>query len=428
MDSEKPASNFGWAIITVGFLVTAIRAGIGMQTLGFIVRPMQEEMGWQSSVITLCITLQLVVAAAIGPRVGRLLDRIGAKKILTVGLAANGLMLILVSNVQEVWQLGVVMVLFGGVTQACIGATMIMPFITKWFRKRRGFAMGFVSSGANLGSIFIAPLIVTLMGNGSDWRLAWFVIGLIPIVLVAPIVYAILNRGEGRQPSFADETAAKIKDDDPRSKIENKSKIKIEIPPEPVFTVREALRTPAFWKLIIAWNLVDFSMKGALLNKIPYALEMNYTTADGAGILAVYGILAIVGKLSIGWASDRMPLHVIGLILAAFQTAGMYMFIGAPDVYTLYLAYGILSGLSAGGLIALMPIMLANYFGSRFQGALSGITISLLLFSSVGGPMSASVIRDMTGSYENGFLLYTLLTLIAVGLFAFIRKPKLIII
>lgn len=409
-DVKKTPLYFGWLVILVGFLVTAVRAGIGMQTLGFIVQPMEAEMGWNSSVIMLCITLQLVVAAVIGPKAGKLLDRIGAKKILTVGLAANGIMLILVSFVQEIWQLALVMIFFGGVTQACIGNALIMPFITKWFKKRRGFAMGFVSAGANLGSASIAPLIVKLMGENADWRHAWFVIGLIPIVVIAPVVYLILNKSEDKKPRFAEAPAGQVRNASALAEV--------------TFTVKEAMRTPVFWKLIIAWNLIDFSMKGALLNKIPYALEMNYTAADAAGIIAMYGVLAIFSKLLTGWISDRMPLHLIGIALALLQAVSMYLFIDAPDLFTLYLAYGVLGGLSAGGLIALMPIILANYYGSKFQGALSGITLSLLLISSVGGPLSASIIRDVTGSYENGFLLYTMLTLIAVFLFALIRKPQ----
>lgn len=408
-NSKKNTFYFGWMVVFVGFLVTAIRAGIGMQTLGFIVKPMEAELGWTSSIITLCITLQLVVAAIIGPKVGKLLDNIGARKILTVGLVANGVMLILVSMVQEIWQLAMVMILFGGVTQACIGNTLILPLMTKWFRKRRGFVMGFVSSGANLGSVLIAPLIVGLMGHNSEWRYAWFMIGLIPIVVVAPIVYFIL-RSEGKRAAMAEEPVSQEKN--------------APATPEVAFTVKEALRTPVFWLVIIAWNLVDFAMKGAMLNKIPYALEMNFTPVDAAGIIALFGILSIVGKLMVGWISDRMPLHIIGITMALLQTVGMYLFIDAPDRFMLYLSYGILSGLSSGGLIALMPIILANYYGSKFQGALSGITISLLLFSSVGGPLSASIIRDLSGSYKNGFLLYAALTLLAALLFVIIRKPK----
>lgn len=408
MNPLKNAKFGGW-IVSVTFLVIAIRAGIGMQTLGFIIRPMADEMGWQSSVITLCITLQLVVAAVIGPRIGRLLDAVGAKKILTAGLVANGVMLILVSFVGELWQLAVVMILFGGITQACIGNSLIMPLITKWFVARRGFVMGFVSTGANLGSVLLAPLIVRLMGAHADWRFAWFVIGLIPIVLIAPIVYLVLDRGENIPPPAHEDPGTSS------------------TPRETTFTVGQALRNPVFWKLIVAWNLVDFAMKGALLNKIPYALEMGFSEADAAGIIALYGILAIAGKLLTGWISDRVPLHVVGVAMSILQAAGMYLFIDAPGTLTLYLSYGVLSGLSAGGLIALTPIMLANYYGSKFQGALSGITISLLLFSSVGGPVSASVIRDLSGSYRNGFLLYTALTLVAVILFALIRKPKPII-
>lgn len=408
-NSSKKNIYFGWYIILVGFLVTAIRAGIGMQTLGFIVKPMEAEMGWSPSAITTCITLQLVVAAIVGPRIGKLLDKIGAKKILTVGLLANGVMLILVSIVQNLWELALIMILLGGVTQACIGNSLIMPFITKWFDKRRGFVMGFVSAGANLGSVLIAPLIVTLMGDNADWRNAWLIIGLLPIVLIAPVVYFILNRSEKKQEAK----------DDSSEKTKNESDKK-----ELTFTVNEALKTPVFWKIIIAWNLVDFAMKGVLLNKIPYAIEMGFSDSDAAGILAVYGVCALLGKLLIGWISDKISVHWIGLTLGLSQTFGIFMFVDASNLTTLYASYGVLSGISAGGLIALMPIILADYFGSKFQGALSGVTMPLLLFSSVGGPLSASIIYDITSSYKNGFLLYTALTALATILFFLIRKPS----
>lgn len=409
-DNESFAYLTGW-VAFVGVLVSAIRAGIGMQTLGFIVTPMEEEMGWSSSSITLCITLQLIVAAIIGPKVGKILDGVGAGKILTAGLIANGLMLILISMIQQLWQLAAVMIVLGGIAQACIGNSLIMPFITKWFRKRRGFLMGLVSSGANFGSIALGPLIVFLMGDQANWRNAWLIIGLLPILIIAPVVFFVLHKAEKNQPNHH-------KDSDEKA-IEKEGDKK-----ELFFTVKEVLKSRIFWLIIIAWNLIDFAMKGALLNKIPYALEMGFSNSDAAGILATYSALAIVGKLAVGWFSDRIPLYIIGLILSALQACGLFFFIEASDATTLYIAYGILSGLSAGGLIALMPIILANYFGSKFQGSISGITLGLLLFSSLGGPLSASLIKDFTGSYQNGFILYTALSALAVVLFFFIRQPN----
>lgn len=270
--------------------------------------------------------------------------------------------------------------------------------------------MGIVSSGANLGAAILAPVVVLLMDSTNNWRSTWFLIGWLPII-ISPFIYFILRQNSKTEKESTDKFTSST-----LLPLQKKS-------PEISFTVKETLRTPVFWLLIIAWNLADFVMKGALLNRIPFSLEMGYEITDAAGIVVVYGIMAIIGKIGAGWFSDRISPNILAAILSLFQTLGLIIFIYGANKTVLYLAYSIISGLSSGGIIALMPIILAKYYGSKFQGAISGITNPLLLFAALGGPLSASVIQDITGSYKNGFILYIILSVATIILFVCLKRP-----
>lgn len=401
---------FGYYVVLTSFLMLAVRAGVGMQTLGFIIEPMQNEMKWSTTGITFSLTFQLIIAAVLAPYIGKRLDVFGARNILTTGLVANGVMLVLMAYVQQLWQLTLIIGLLGGISQACIGNSLVMPFISKWFHKNRGTMMGIVSSGANLGAAILAPVVVLLMDSTNNWRSTWFLIGWLPII-ISPFIYFILRQNSKTEKESTDKFTSST-----LLPLQKKS-------PEISFTVKETLRTPVFWLLIIAWNLADFVMKGALLNRIPFSLEMGYEITDAAGIVVVYGIMAIIGKIGAGWFSDRISPNILAAILSLFQTLGLIIFIYGANKTVLYLAYSVISGLSSGGIIALMPIILAKYYGSKFQGAISGITNPLLLFAALGGPLSASVIQDITGSYKNGFILYIILSVATIILFVCLKRP-----
>lgn len=391
--------------VVVGFVVNAVRAGIGVEAFAFMIDPMRTETGWTASSITLCITLEAVVAALVGPAVGRALDRHGARRILVGGLLANGLQLILVAQIDRLWEFAVITVLFGGVSQACIGNSLIMALVAKRTHRSPGAAMAVASAGANVGSLLVTPLLVMIMTVTGQWRISWMVIGLLPIAL-APLVLRMLERSPhtlSHSPT-ASSVADQVRSGDSSS-------------------LGTTLRTPQFWLLMTIWNLADFAMKGSLINKIPYAAEKGFTLAGGLGVTVLYGVCAIVGKLCTGWLAERFSLTFLGATLAGVYGAALYLFIGTSSATVLCLSMGIVGGLASGGMIALMPIILARHFGQAHQGAISGVVIALTLLSSVGGPLSGSVTKDVLGSYRGGFLCYLVLIAIAGVLFVWVRRP-----
>lgn len=397
--------HYAWYIALGCLAVACVRAGIGYQTMGFIINPAGEELGWSKTEITGVITFREVVAGLSAPFVGRWIDLWGPRYLIVGGAILVGLSLTLISFTSEFWQFGLFFGVIGGVGVACLSNAVVFPLVAKWFVAQRGRATGIVSSGANIGGMLLSPIIIWLM-TISDWRTTWFVLGFVPVVVLVPIALFVMRRQPediGLEPLGIDHASARQKQEAPKDSLAAE------------ITIRQAIRMPAFWLLMIGWNLTDFALKGALLHKIPAAETLGFSTAQAGGLIVTYGAFAILGKIGTGFLVERMPLRLAIGALTLMQACGLVLFINADNAFSLHLGYGTLSGFSAGGLIMMMPFLLASLFGRRNQGAIMGVVTPIVMVAGVGGPMLAAILFDLTGTYQLAFVIYAAVT-VAGGL------------
>lgn len=401
MQIGKPAHlHYAWYIAWACLAVSCIRAGIGFQTLGFIINPAREDLGWSNTQITGVIAIRELVAGMAAPLVGWWVDRRGPRVVMVAGAILVGLSLSMISIAQTFLQFSLILGVVGGIGVAGLSNAMVFPLIAKWFSAQRGRATGLVSSGANLGGILLSPLIIWLL-SVSNWRTSWFILGFLPVIILVPLAIFVLRR----EP--ADMGLMPFGDDQ-----ENASASPQEADARPELTLAQAMRSPSFWLLVVGWNLSDFVLKGALLHKIPAAESLGFSTAQAGSIVLTYGAFAILGKLLTGLIADHFSTRLVILGLSVLQAAGLIMFIGADSIWKIQLGYGALSGLSAGGLIMMMPFLLASLFGRKSQGIIMGVITPMVVISGVGGPMLAALLFDMTGSYIFAFEIYAVIAIL----------------
>ncbi len=392
--------HYAWYIALACLTISCIRAGIGFQTMGFIINPAREELGWSNTQITGVIALRELIAGIIAPLVGWLVDRRGPSIIILVGALLVGLSLGMVSFAHTFWQFALIFGVIGGLGVACLSNALVFPLIAKWFSIQRGRATGLVSSGANLGGILLSPIIIWLLSI-SDWRSTWFFLGFLPIIVLAPLAIFVLRR----QPAdigllpFGEEQGRVLAPEQGGNA-------------SPDMTLRDAMRSPGFWCLMIGWNLSDFVLKGALLHKIPAAESLGFSTSQAGGVILTYGVFAILGKLLTGFVVDQVSTKLVIFGLSTLQAMGLILFISAESIWQLQVGYGVLSGLSAGGLIMMMPFLLASLFGRKNQGVIMGVVTPLVMLSGIGGPMLAALLFDMTGSYLFAFKIYAVIAVL----------------
>lgn len=371
--------------------------------MGFIINPAREEFGWSNTHITGVIAFRELIAGIVAPFIGWLIDKQGPRIIILTGSVLVGLSFSIVSFAQTFWQFVLVFSVIGGIGIAGLSNALVFPLIAKWFSVQRGRATGLVSSGANLGGILLSPIIIWLL-SVSDWRSAWFFLGFLPVIILVPLAIFVLRREpEGMELQSSGEALIS------REWAEKNS---------PDLTLSEAIRTPGFWYLIVGWNLSDFVLKGTLLHKIPAAESQGFSTFQAGSVILSYGIFAILGKLLTGFVVDRLSPKLVILVLSALQALGIIVFIQAGSIWQLQLGYGVLSGLSAGGLIMIMPFLLASLFGRKNQGVIMGVVTPLIMISGIGGPLLAALLFDITGSYISAFEIYAVIA-VTSGLILF---------
>jgi len=77
---------FGWYMVAVCFAVNLIVFGISVNTFTVYVKPITTDMSWSRAKFSLGMTLASLVMGIMAPLVGRIIDRIGARIAMAVGI------------------------------------------------------------------------------------------------------------------------------------------------------------------------------------------------------------------------------------------------------------------------------------------------------------------------------------------------------
>ena len=181
---------YGWVVLAAAFVVITMSIGT-LFTLGVFLKPIEDSMGWSRSGIGAIGLFNWIVMGAGGVVSGFVSDRVGTRRVVLVGAGLLSAGLLLSSHVQQMWQLYVTfgLLIGAGVSAFYVPLTVLA---IKWFEGRRAMAAAVVSAGNGLGILALAPLTRWLISE-YDWRVAFFVLGVMALVVVVPC--ALLLKG-----------------------------------------------------------------------------------------------------------------------------------------------------------------------------------------------------------------------------------------
>ncbi|MGZ8194112.1 MAG: MFS transporter, partial [Methylosarcina sp.] len=183
----KPARmHYAWIILGVTFLCLFIAAAV-RSVPGIILLSLEHEFHWSRETITGAVSINLLLFGLAGPFLGRLMDLYGAKTItiLTISLVvlgAGGSLFM-----QEPWQL---YLLWGLIVGAGSGGTSIVmgsAIVNRWFKKRRGLALGVLGAAFSSGQLIFTPVLMNLNIH-QGWRAATLFIVLLLGLIILPLV------------------------------------------------------------------------------------------------------------------------------------------------------------------------------------------------------------------------------------------------
>src|ERR1700742_3830910 len=191
---------YGWIIVAVRFVTMAI--GVTARTsFSLLFPPIIDEFGWERGATAGAFSFGFLVSAAVSPLIGRLMDRLGPRSVMELGVALMAAGLLLAPLTTQPWHLYLTIGVLVGAGSICLGYSGQSLYLPNWFNRRRGLAIGLAFAGVGIGSVTLLPW-VQVMIDQTGWRTACTAMGLLVLIALAPINLLVRKRpGEpGLQP------------------------------------------------------------------------------------------------------------------------------------------------------------------------------------------------------------------------------------
>jgi MFS family permease len=391
---------YGYIIVGTCFLIMTLAYG-AQNAFGVFFKPMAKEFGWGRAETSGPFALCILVSGLLGIISGRLSDRFGSRKVVSLGGIILGLGFVLMSLINSLWQL----YLFYGVLVAIGLSAIYIPLVTmiaRWFTKRRGLMSGIGISGIGFG-IGVVPALASQLIIKFQWRTPLLVIGVVLMVSIALLAQLLRNAPEIISPP---------------SRPENQVKESLTV--DEGFSFVEATRTRQFWMIFTAWFFYGFFYQIGIVHIVPYATDLGMSTITAATILTTIGLVGTVGRISQGFISDRLGNK--NTVFASYALMGL-AYVGLAVVHFVWMLYifAVIFGFLFGIGILLIP-MVAEYFGFKELGFISGVLIFSNNLGGAIGPPLAGGIFDALGNYNLAFILCAAAGLVA-GLIVLLLKP-----
>ena len=187
--------------------------------------------------------------------------------------------------------------------------------------------------------------------------------------------------------------------------------------------IMEAARARRFWLLLAIYAICVFDDFFVTTHVVAFAQDRGVDAFLASNLLALMGLTGLIGVIIAGAFSDRSgPLWPTALAFAARVAVFALLMVdqSAVSVAVFALVFG-------GTFLVTAPltvVFVAESFGTRHLGALTGlITMVHQIFGGIGAYLGAAVF-DATGTYNAGFTTMLAASLVAVQLTLLLRQPR----
>jgi len=391
------------------------RQGPAVATLSIFIEPMTATFGWSRTEISGAVSLGGILGALLSPLLGPFLDRNGARAVLCFAVLFTAIPLLLLSFTESL----LVFYLLYCVARMNFAGPYdlgIYGSIVNWFVRKRTFVTS-LSTVALMAGLVAMPMIAHAVMQASDWRVAWLAVGGTVLIIGFLPTWALhVRRPEdlGQRPDGEPAPPAAASHGAPDT---------VAHAPEPAFTRRQAVATPAFWLLSLFTLLVYPVQSGISLHQAPFLIERGLDPAVAARAVSTFALLSGVAGFAFGFWPRRVGLRTALALVGLTLGASCALMFTVRDAPTAYAAAG-LFGIGVGGLITTLPIAWADYFGRRSFGAIRGVALSVQVGAQAAGPLLSGVLRDTTGNYNASLVTFAVLGFSGLGAALLAAPPR----
>ena len=389
---------YGWNITAMGTLGNALQGGFIIWAMGLYIAAFEDSFAGttrtQLNVVEVCLSVGVNVMS---PVLGYLVDRYSPRHIVALGAVALGTGLVLISQAGTLISIFAVYATLIPLGALALGMMPSSALIARWFRRRRGLALGISLAGSSIGGA-VAVRLVGLLFEDFGWRTGLLIVG-IGIIALAPLFLRLhVNNPEdigerreapGRQPEAAGAASE-----------------------EPTWSLPQMLRSPAAYLQGLLSACLFAVTLGMLANLGLHAKDLDFDGGETSVLYSVIAFFSFAGKIGFGSFVDRFGIRTAGFATIATLAGGLIAFLGT-STFVAVTAAAVVFGLGVGGVTPVWTSMISDRFGAQSFGRALGIQQPMHIPVTASAALSAGYIADTTGSYDLVFIVYTGLLLVA---------------
>lgn len=391
---------YGWVILAAGSIGMIMTSPGQTYAVSIFIDSFIVDLGISRSVVSTLYSVGTLVGSFALPFVGRQIDRRGGRMMVTAISALFGVACIYMGLIQNAVMLGLGFIAIRMLGQGSLGL-VCTNVINQWWVRRRGMVMGISGVLMSLLALGGFPNLIHWLIWQYGWRVAYSLLGLALLVLMAPLGYLFFRdkpEEYGLHPDGVKATPASEVTGSPAMIEEN-------------WTLSEAIQTRSFWVVALGLSAVSMLGTGLFFHMVSILNDGGLSAGEAASVFVPIAVTTALVNLGSGILIDRVRIRVI--LAAALLTLALSLWM-APRLQGLEWAflYGIVLGSTSGLQRTVSTVVWAAYFGRRHLGSITGLTSTILVAASALGPMPFGIARDLLGSYTTILTVCTIVPLL----------------
>ena len=440
---------FGWLMVAAGALILFASGPGQSHTFSVFLNHVADDLGLSHTEVSFAYGVATLAAAFGLPFAGRQVDRRGARRVLGVVSVLLGAAAIAFGFVNGlvVLALGFAAVRYLGQGCLFLGTSNI---VAQWFDRRRGLALGLIWLGFS-ASVALHPPFAQWLIETVGWREAWFWLGISSWALLLPALWFVRNRPEdvglrpdgvpapepdtgpkpGSQPqvsrAVSDRPGATSDPSPPGADVRGSEAAALPgmDPPEITgLTLKQALRTSAFWIVALGLSVLSLLMTGLFFHQVAVFQHRGLDPHVATRVFAITALVSVVSAPVLGRIMDRSPSRFVFAGAQVVMAAALVALHLVDDVATA-IVYAVVFGLAGASVQVNVGYLWADYFGRRHLGSIQGTGQTVLIVGASLGPLPFSLSLDFTGGYSAALIGSAFLgMLVAIAAAAFLRHPR----
>ncbi len=403
---------YGWAVLGVAGLGIFASGPGQSHTFSVFVGPVGRDLGLSNAAIASAYGLATLGAAFCLPLMGRLVDRHGPRRMMLLVVTLLGVACMLFGAAAGIVSLALA---FAALRFLGQGSLMMNSanIVAHWFSRRRGFAMSLMALGFGVSMAVHPPLGHWLIAE-MGWRQAWVVMGLLTwMLMLPPVLLLVYDRPEqrGLQP-----------DGERGDRREEPGGATGAAEPLAGLTLREALRTPAFYIIAAGWCAIAMLVTTLHFYQVSILRSQGVSAEVAARVFPISALTMMLAMPFVGRAFDLIRtryVFVAGLLITSTAL------IGVTFVQDLKSAgvYALLFGLNNAFSMTMFGYLMPRYFGRRHLGSLQGTAQMVGVVGASLGPLPVGFAFDYLAGATLTLRLLALIPFACAVAALFLRTP-----